>query len=106
MSHTRRLLDNVVPICPDCQVDLAFVCAWPVRSVWGYNEIQTYECPAHGPFFLTAQSSVHAEAAGRPVQGPDDGNRDSLTPARRRPTPVLTAGAIAVPEPDPESDPH
>jgi hypothetical protein len=98
------VLDNVVPICPDCHADLAFVCSWPARGPWGYNEIQTYECPAHGPMFISAEPSVRTEPTGRTVKGPDDDDRDSLALARRKPKPGPNADAVAVPEPDSEPD--
>ena len=102
MPDTWRLPD-VVPVCPDCQADLTFVCSWPARGTWGYDEVRTYECPTHGPIFITPQITVDAEPPKGQDKTPDDGDRDSLIPARRKPTPVLNADAIAVPEPDPES---
>jgi hypothetical protein len=93
--------ENVVPICPDCQSDLAFVCSWTFRGLWGYDEVRTYECPRHGPIFLTAEGSTGVESdKGVADTTPDDSDRDSLIPARRKPTPTLNAGAVAAPEPD------
>jgi hypothetical protein len=90
-----------MPICPDCQSDLAFVCSWTFRGLWGYDEVRTYECPTHGPIFLTAENSIGVEP-GKPVadKAADDSDRDSLTPVLRKPTPTLNAGAVAAPEPD------
>ena len=104
MPSTRRVPDNVVPLCPECRVDLTLVCSWPSRGNWGYDEIRTYECPTHGPVFVTPEVSVGVGPSEVPDQGPDHGDRDSLIPARRKPTPVLNADAIAVPEPEPEPD--
>jgi hypothetical protein len=104
MPNTWRVPDNVVPICPDCQGDLTFVCSWPSRGAWGYDEVRTYECPMHGPIFITPEISVGSESASAQDKAPDEGDRDSLIPARRKPTPVLNADAIAVPEPEPEPD--
>jgi hypothetical protein len=104
MPNTWRVPHNVVPICPDCQRDLTFVCSWPSRGSWGYDEVRTYECPTHGPIFISPEISVGAEPAGPHDKAPDEGDRDSLIPARPKPTPVLNADAIAVPEPEPEQD--
>jgi len=104
MPNTWRLPDNVMPICPDCQADLTFVCSWPSRGLWGYDEVRTYECAIHGPIFITAETLVGAEPAKVHDKAPEPGDRDSLVPARRKPTPVPNADAIAVPEPDSEPD--
>ena len=93
--------EDVVRICPDCQSDLAFVCSWTFRGLWGYNEVRTYECSTHGPIFLTAESSIAVESdKGVADKAADDNDRDSLIPASRKPTPTLNAGGVAVPEPD------
>jgi hypothetical protein len=47
MPKTSLVPPNDVPICPDCQSDLSFVGSWSFRGLWGYNEVRTYECPAH-----------------------------------------------------------
>ena len=104
MANAWRVPDHVVPICPDCQADLTFVCSWPSRGAWGYDEVRTYECPAHGPIFITPELSVEPGPAIVQVTAPDEGDRDSLIPARRKPTPMLNADAIAVPEPEPEPE--
>src|SRR5437868_3697236 len=100
MARTWRLPDTDALICPDCQGDLSFVSAWSFRGSWGYNEVRTYECPTHGPIFISPQVSV----GHRPTQGldtsQDDGDRDSLISAPRKPTPLLDADTIAIPEPD------
>jgi hypothetical protein len=93
--------ENVVPICPDCQSDLAFVCSWTFRGLWGYDEVRTYECPRHGPVFLTAEHPIGVEPRKGVVdQALDDSDRDSLMPVPRKPRPTLNAGAVAAPEPD------
>jgi hypothetical protein len=102
MPDPWRGPDNVVPICPDCQGDLSFVGSWSFRGLWGYNEVSTYECAAHGPVFITPRISIAAGPDRGPDSAPDDGDRDALIPARRKPTPALNADAIAVPEPDPD----
>jgi hypothetical protein len=104
MPNTWRVPDDVEPICPDCEGDLTFVCSWPSRGAWGYDEVRTYECPTHGPIFITSEISVGAEPSSAQDKAPDEGDRDFLIPARRKPTPVLNADAIAVPEPEPEPD--
>jgi hypothetical protein len=101
MPHRWHGPENVVPICPDCQSDLTFVCSWTFRGLWGYNEVRTYECPTHGPIFVTAESSIGvASDKATADKAPDDTDRDSLISARRKPTPTLNAGAVAAPEPD------
>ena len=92
--------DSDVPKCPDCQSDLSFVAAWTFRGLWGYNEVRTYECPTHGPIFVSPQKSVGRSPDNRLDTGPHDGDRDSLIPAPRKPTPTINADAIAIPEPD------
>ena len=94
------MLDNEVPRCPDCHQDLSFVCSWTFRGRWGYDEVRTYECPMHGPIFLSPQLAAGRGPVKGPEKRPDDGDRDSLIPAPRRPAPTLDADAIAVPEPD------
>jgi len=104
MPGRWRVPDNVVPICPHCQADLTFVCSWPSRGTWGYDVVHTHECPTHGPIFINLETSVGVQQTESPAQAPDQGDRDSLIPARRKPTPVLNTGAIAVPEPAPDPD--
>jgi hypothetical protein len=89
-----------VAMCPDCQGELTYVCSWTVRGLWGYNEVHTYECATHGPCFIGPQIAPTVEASQTLGQRPDDGDRDSLIPARRRPAPTLNADAIALPEPE------
>jgi hypothetical protein len=90
-----------VRVCPECQGELTFVCSWTVRGRWGYDEVRTYECAAHGPVFVRPVIATAGEA-GQGVEGsPDDGDRDALIPAPRRPMPTLDCDAIALPEPDP-----
>lgn len=83
-------------MCPGCGSVLSFVGCWSFRGLWGFTEVRTYECPRHGPIFLSPETSV----ANGPVMGPVNGDRDSLIPVPRKPTPTLDADAIAVPEPD------
>jgi hypothetical protein len=104
MADTWRVSDNVVPICPDCQADLTFVCSWPSRGTWGYDVVHTYECPTHGPIFITPETSVGGQPAECHATAPDQSDRDSLIAAPRKPAPVLNTDAIAVPEPDPGPD--
>ena len=89
-----------VPMCPDCQCELTYVCSWTFRGLWGYKEVHTYECATHGPCFITPQIASTVDASEKPGQRPDDGDRDSLIPARRRPAPTLNSDAIALPEPE------
>jgi hypothetical protein len=50
--------------------------------------------------FITPESACGAAPGRSPGIFRDEGDRDSLTPARRKPTPTLNADAIAIPEPD------
>jgi len=100
MADIWRGADNVVPICPDCLSDLAFVSSWSFRGLWGYDEVSTYECPTHGPIFISPESSIGVGPDKGRDNAPDHGDRDSLIPARRKPNPTLNADAIAIPEPD------
>jgi hypothetical protein len=100
MPGIRPGPNNVVPICPDCQSDLTFVASWTFRGLWGYDEVSTYECPSHGPIFITSKVAVEKTSGVGPDILPDQGDRDSLTSARRKPTPTLNADAVAMPEPD------
>jgi hypothetical protein len=100
MPKTWQVPSNDVPICPDCQRDLSFVGSWSFRDLWGYTKVRTYECPTHGPIFVSPQISVGHGPDKSPDNGPSNGDRDSLISAPRKPTPTLDAGAIAIPEPD------
>ena len=99
MPNTWRVPANTVPICPHCQRDLSFLGSWTFRGLWGYNEVRTYECPEHGPIFVSPQMAAGQSSDKRPDKGQDNGDRDSLVPAQRKPTPTLNADAIAIPEP-------
>jgi hypothetical protein len=90
-------------ICAECGSELTFVCSWTFRGRWGYDEVHTYECAAHGPVFFNPQGAPAVQVTQASGQGPDNGDRDSLIAARRRPAPTLNSDAIALPEPD--SDP-
>jgi hypothetical protein len=98
----KRHAGSNTPLCPNCGTDLTFVASWTFRAQWGYNEVHTYECVAHGPLFVSAQDPTRR--GGSPTPGPrlDGGDRESLIPARRGPKPTLKSGAIAVAEPDPD----
>jgi hypothetical protein len=96
----RPAPSSSVPVCPHCQSKPTFVGSWTFRGLWGYNEVHTYECDAHGPLFVPWQVEKRVEASHRTGQRPDDGDRDSLIAARRRPTPTLNSAATALPEPD------
>ena len=87
-------------VCPRCQRDLSFLASWTFRGLWGYNEVRTYECAEHGPVFVSPHSAIRKNPEARPQQGSDQGDRDSLVPAPRKPAPTLNADAIAIPEPD------
>ena len=95
-----RRSSNVVPTCPACGGDLRFVASWTFRGLWGYNEASTYECPSHGPVFITSECAVGVTSGRLPDIPRDEGDRDSLIPARRKPAPGSNLDAIAVPEPD------
>ena len=104
MTAPWRVPDNVVPVCPECQADLIFVCSWPSPGAWGYDVVRTYECPTHGPMFITPDTPVSTASVERQPDGGEDGGRDYLATARRNPKPLLDSDACAVPEPDPEPD--
>ena len=74
--------------------------SWTCRGLWGYKEVRTYECPEHGPFFVGPQAAIGHSPNKGSDKGPDDGDRDSLVPAPRKPTPTINADAIAIPEPE------
>lgn len=100
MPERWRWPTNSVPRCPRCQRDLSFLTSWTFRGLWGYTEVRTYECPEHGPVFVSPRMPVGYGADKRTDEGPDDSDRDSLVPVPRKPTPALDADAIAMPEPD------
>ena len=100
MPKPWRVPSNTEPMCPHCQRDLSFLGAWTFRGLWGYNQVRTYECPEHGPIFVSPQTTVEHGPDKQPGKGADDGDRDSLVSAPRKPTPTLNADAIAIPEPD------
>ena len=100
VAKTWAVPDNDVPVCPDCKRDLSFVGAWTFRGLWGYDEVRTYECPTHGPIFVKPHTSVLSGGNQRPDHAPDNGDRDSLVSAPRKPTPTPNADAVAIPEPD------
>jgi hypothetical protein len=99
-TNTGLHSTRTVPTCPTCRRDLGFVCSWSYRGLWGYDEVDTYECPDHGPLFVKRQ-----RAAGLvPIKSRDQGHRhrdrDSFVMAPRKPTPTPGTDTVAVPEPD------
>jgi len=90
---------EVRPKCPNCNGELSFVCSWTFRGLWGYEEVRTFECAAHGPIFIRARTPVEQAVVKGADKPPHDGDRDSLVSTPRRPTPPPNANAIAVPEP-------
>jgi len=100
MPRASRRHANDIVTCPHCERVLSFVATWSSRGLWGYKEVQTYECSEHGPIFVSPQRAVVRISNKRSHQGYDTGDRDSLVWARRWPRPTLDAGAIALPEPD------
>lgn len=88
------------PTCPHCQRKPSFVCSWSYRGLWGYNEVDTYECPEHGPIFVNPPTLAVSVPLKRRDSGRNYGDRDSLVWAPRRPTPTLSSDAVAMPEPD------
>jgi len=95
-----RRFSIVVPTCPDCGSDLSFVASWTFRGLWGYNGARTYECPSHGPVFIPSECVAGMTSGPVPNRERDEGDRDSLTPVRRKPAPKSNLDAVAVPEPD------
>ncbi len=90
-----------VPTCPDCQRELSFLCSWTFRGLWGWSEVRPYECPSHGPIFVSPEISVaHRPEKAVPDNGPENDERSAPILAPRKPAPTLNADAIAVPEPD------
>jgi hypothetical protein len=92
-----------MPKCHECQGELSFVCSWTFRGRWGYDEVLTFECPAHGPIFVSPRTPMEQSSEERAESAPDSdnrGDRDSLVSAPRKPTPTLDADAIAIPEPE------
>lgn len=99
MPEGWRVPIDDVPLCPQCQRGLSFVGSWTYRGLWGFNEVRTYECAEHGPIFLSPPRAIAHGSSQAPDIGPEDGDRDSLVSAPRKPTPTLNADAIAIPEP-------
>jgi hypothetical protein len=77
-----------------------FLAAWTFRDRWGFTEVRTYECPVHGPIFVSPRAVAGHDPTGRPGTDPAQEDRDSLIPAPRKPRPPLGVDAIALPEPD------
>jgi hypothetical protein len=95
----RKQANNFLP-CSHCERVLSFVATWSFRGLWGYTEVRTYECPEHGPIFVSPQTSLAHVPNNRSDKDHDTGDRDSLVSAHRKPRPTLNADAIALPEPD------
>src|SRR3954462_6875035 len=91
MSSTPRVPSDDVVRCPHCQGDLSFVGSWACRGLWGYKDVRTYECPDHGPIFVSPETAIARGQNIASASGPDDGDRDSLAPAPRKPTPTIYA---------------
>jgi hypothetical protein len=89
-----------LPTCSHCQRALTFVASWTFRGLWGYEEVRTYECPEHGPIFITPRTALGHGSEKSADSPPDNGDRDSMVSVPRKPTPTLNADAIAVLEPD------
>jgi hypothetical protein len=100
MPKASRVPTNDGSLCPHCQRDLTFVASWNFRGRWGYNEVRTFECPEHGPIFVSPQIAVGHRPNKRPATAPDNGDRDSLVSVPRNPRPTPNSDAIAIPEPD------
>jgi len=100
MPRPQRVPANNELTCPHCDKYLSFAGSWTYRGLWGYNEVQTYECPDHGPIFIRPDIAVEHGPAKHADNGPDDGDRHSQVSAPRKPAPTLNVDAIAVPEPD------
>jgi hypothetical protein len=69
------MLGPVIP-CPDCGRALTFVASRSHRGLWGYTQVQTYECSAHGPFFVTPGAIADTESGGLGAFGIPPGNPD------------------------------
>src|SRR5215475_6079704 len=95
-----------MPKCPECQEELSFVCSWMSRGLWGYYEVRTYECPAHGPIFMRPRTAAEQGVSKRADNAPETGDRDSFVAASRKPTPPCDADAIAIPEPLEPNEPE
>ena len=100
MPRTWQVPPNDGARCPHCQRPLGFVGSWTFRGLWGYEEVRTFECHKHGPVFISPRMPVGHAADKRQDDAPDNGDRDSLVAALRKPKPTLNADAIAIPEPD------
>ena len=100
MPKPQRVPANNEPTCPHCHRDLSFVGSWTYRGLWGFNEVRTYECPEHGPIFVSPEIAAGHGPVKQPDNWPDYGDRNSRVSAPRKPTPTLNADSIAVPEPD------
>jgi hypothetical protein len=100
MPTTGRMRSNDAPRCPDCLRELSFIGSWDFRDRWGYTEVRTYECPAHGPIFVSPQVSVEHCPPKEQDKDADSGDRDSMVSSPLKPTPIINADAIAIPEPE------
>jgi hypothetical protein len=100
MPNTWRMPAGDHPICPGCQRDMSFVASWTFRGLWGHNEVRTFECPDHGPVFISPPAAARHGREKPADKSVDGGDRDALVPAPRKPAPTLNVDAIALPEPD------
>jgi hypothetical protein len=93
MSNSDLVRAHDALVCPVCAGELRFLRHGKYGGRRLHAEVFVYECPKDGPVYLTRE--------GLTGPGPDnlaDGD-DSLTPAPRKPAPIVNAGAIAIPEP-------
>lgn len=104
MSQTSHGQTGNLTSCPYCQRELTFVAAWTYRGLWGYNEVRAYECAEHGPIFFGPQAAVVRTPERKLHEDHGDSDRDSLVSAPRRPVPTPNANAIAISEPDLDSN--
>jgi hypothetical protein len=94
------MLGPVLP-CPDCGRALTFVASWSHRGPWGYAQVKTYECAAHGPVFVRV-AETESGGLGSMSFTSDNPDLDARVPAPLKPKFPLKSDAIAVPEPDSE----
>jgi len=89
MPHEWRMPSTEVPLCPHCQGALSVVASWDFCGLWGYYEMRTYECPQHGPIFISPQIADAPGSNRRPDADSEQADRDSLISAPRKPRPTL-----------------
>lgn len=57
MLQTSPLPSDGRPVCPKCHRALSCVASWDFCGLWGYYEMRTYECPEHGPVFISPRTA-------------------------------------------------